>query len=313
MTSKKINYIKKLFGQVRIIKGGQEVSIRCPNCGSTSSEKFKLDIRLSDDMFSCWVCGIKGRSLYPLIKKFKPEHLAEYSNFKQIRPSDIVVEEEKIELPPAFQLFHENLIDPDVRQTVKYAFSRGINESTLFRFRMGTCKTGRFRRRLIMPSFDGDGNLNYFVGRAIDSSQRVKYLNAPVKKKDVIFNEIDIDWQKEIVLVEGPLDLVKCTVNATCLLGSHLDETYKLFQKIINHNTPVILALDADVIQKTQKIAALLHTWGILVKIVNLPLDKDVGDLNEEEFVNYVSNAIQWKPEHRLKSLISSISSGSIL
>ena len=72
MQPNKINYIKKLFGQIKLIKGGAEVSIKCPNCAEHTKDKFKLDIRLSDDTFNCWVCGIKGRSLYSLIKKFKP-------------------------------------------------------------------------------------------------------------------------------------------------------------------------------------------------------------------------------------------------
>ena len=41
------------------------------------------------------------------------------------------------------------------------------------------------------------GELNYFSARAIDDS-RYKYINSKNKKIDIVFNEINIDWKKEL-------------------------------------------------------------------------------------------------------------------
>ena len=63
----------------------------------------------------------------------------------------------------------------------------------------------QLRRRVIIPSFDSEGFLNYFTARAIDESTR-KYVNPKVKRTDIIFNELNVDWKKELVIVEGPFD-----------------------------------------------------------------------------------------------------------
>ena len=67
----------------------------------------------------------------------------------------------------------------------------------------------------------------------------------------IIFNELNIDWSKELTIVEGPLDLIKTNDNATCLLGSSLTEDMLLFQKIVANKTNIKLALDSDIFSKS--------------------------------------------------------------
>ena len=50
---------------------------------------------------------------------------------------------------------------------------------------------------------------------------------------------LNIDWNRELSIVEGPLDLLKTNDNATCLLGSALNEDFKLFQKIVDNKTDI--------------------------------------------------------------------------
>ena len=207
----------------------------------------------------------------------------------------------------------KSAIDPDIKDTIAYAKFRGINERDLWRFRLGTCTSGRNRRRLIMPSFDASGKLNYFVARSIDNDQGFKYLNAKVAKKTVIFNELYIDWKQELTIVEGPMDLIKCNDNATCLLGSHFGEDYALFQKIIENQTPVLLALDPDAALKSQKFAKKLSSYGVEVRIMGNTNAEDVGAMTKEEFLAATAVAKRWSDDDRLRHLISTIGSGSIL
>ena len=51
---------------------------------------------------------------------------------------------------------------------------------------MGTTKVGKYARRIIVPSFDTSGELNFFVARTIDKKNSYKYINAPVDKKSII-------------------------------------------------------------------------------------------------------------------------------
>ena len=178
-------------------------------------------------------------------------------------------------------------------------------------FKLGTCNKGKFRRRIIIPSFDTDGILNYFVGRSIDDS-KYKYINSKNKKTDIIFNEINIDWTKELTIVEGPFDLLKCNQNSTCLLGSSLGERSFLFKRIIANRTPVIIALDSDMKHKSIKIAESLLGYDCNVKILNLGKFSDVGEMTKLEFKDLKSSATSWNRRLSLMEKISSLRSGSL-
>jgi DNA primase len=224
-------------------------------------------------------------------------------------------EAEKIEIPKGFSLLASGLSskEPDTRDTIKYIRRRGLSIRDMWYFRMGTCSSGRYRRRVILPSFDNEGHLNYYSARAIDSDVKMKYLNARVPKSEIIFNEMNIDWTKELTLVEGPFDLTKCDDNATCLLGSHLTERSRLFNEIIRNRTPVILALDPDAKKKSHKIAKLLSSYDVNVRMIHLGGIEDVGDMTREQFVIAKREATRWNPDDRLMDLIGSIRSGSSL
>ena len=73
----------------------------------------------------------------------------------------------------------------------------------------------------------------------------MKYKN-PKVSKDIIFNGLNVDWDSDIVLVEGVFHAMKCR-NAIPLLGSTLRENSILFQKICERKPNVYLALDDDV------------------------------------------------------------------
>jgi hypothetical protein len=95
-----------------------------------------------------------------------------------------------------------------------------------------------------------------------------------------------IDWSQELTLVEGVFDLVKCNENATCLLGSTLDPSYLLFQRIIENSTPILLALDNDARPKSFKLAKLLLEYGISVRKLEIPKElNDVGQMTKQQFL----------------------------
>ena len=164
-----------------------------------------------------------------------------------------------------------------------------------------------------MPSFDSEGDLNYFTARSIDSNIQRKYLNSRAQKKNLIFNEINIDWKNEITLVEGPFDLVKCNRNAVPLLGSSLNETYALFKKIVQNKTPVLMALDPDAAQKSEDICKKLYSYGLDVRVLDHENFEDVGSMSKEFFLKKRKEATPWTLEHGLYRLISKIKSGSLI
>lgn len=306
----KLSFLKRVFGTVQASRDAKNVAISCPKC--KNSQKKKLAIRLDDDRVHCWVCG-QGGKLVNLLIKFKPMYVHEYvSKFvgQNIVLLNDELEKKTAEVPRNFKLLANNMksIDPNIRASIKYLMNRGLSERDFWYFKFGVSDDSALIRRVIMPSFNGDGELNFFTGRAIDKDAYRKYMNCDVEKKAIIFNELNIDWKKELTLVEGPFDLTKCDDNATCLLGSSLSEDSALFSKIYQNMTPIILALDSDMIDKSwQRIAKMLSSYDISVKILDLGKFKDVGEMKKEEFLAAKKAAREWSRIDALKMKISSL------
>ena len=315
--SEKIDFIRRALGSIEMGRDNVNVAVKCPSCGGKSSGKKKLVIRVDDDRYHCWVCGMKGRNLFSLLKKYAPSFLNEYRSLtgKKFQAGPLENEKESIVIPKGFLLLGQNTKskDPDIRDVIRYVKKRGLSLSDMWYFRLGTCKTGRYRRRVILPSFDGEGNLNYYSARSIDSCDKMKYLNAKVAKSEIIFNEMNNDWNQELTLVEGPFDLTKCDSNAVCLLGSHLSENSVLFRRIVKSRTPIILALDPDAKSKSHEIAKLLSSYDVRVKVMTIKNHSDVGEMTRKEFLTAKSRSIPWNQNDRLISLIGNIRSGSRL
>ena len=186
---------------------------------------------------------------------------------------------------------------------LNYLSSRGIKDRDVWFYKLGYSTDTRWIGRVLVPSFDDSGELNYFIGRTIYQGSK-RYDQPELPKVDVIFNDINIDWTRELVLCEGPFDLIKCRMNATCLLGSELDESYFLFEKIIKNKTPICLLLDDDVLlKKTISIAKLLNSFDIKVRIAMLPANTDPGSLHPNAVQHFVDSAeaYTWLDSFKLK------------
>jgi hypothetical protein len=291
--SSKIKFIESIFGSGRLARNGKNFDIRCPICAPSDKSKKKLSIRVEDDASHCWTCDFRSRSLVTLIKKFGTREQLHYyrdkfmpqteSNRRRCLVVD-VPEVEVLKLPSDFCLLTlAPKSDPDVKSLMRYLTARGITERDLWFYKLGYSDDFRWRRRVIMPSFDRNGVLNYFVARAIDKQKRPKYDNPDVDKRPIIFNELNVDWTKPLVLCEGPFDHMKCGENSVPLLGSTLNEESALFDAIIVNQTPVALALDNDMAEtKTLVNAKKLTEYNIDVSIVSVP--SDPGAMSKEEF-----------------------------
>ena len=316
----KLGFLSRAFGTPARSTDGINYAFRCPNCAPIDKNKKKLVIKIDTDSYHCWVCDIKGYGLEKLLRRYIPVALEEYvTNYRKGRSfkQDLPQENDTIENLEIkdFKLLalQKNSVDPDIRATLKYVTGRGLSDRDLWYFKLGTASSGRFRRRVIMPSFDSDGRMNYYVARTIDKDVGRKYINAKVSKKNIIFNEININWNHELTLVEGPFDLTKCDENATCILGSSLGEKYALFQEIVRNQTPVILALDPDVIHKAHSIAKRLAEYGVSIRMLDPGEFKDVGEMSKRDFLLAKGEAHPWTPTSRLFHMIGSIKSGSVL
>lgn len=314
----RIEFFDKYYNNYILSKDGINLNIPCPFCKDSNKNKRKMVIHLEKCFYHCWVCDKKGSNISYLMSRVSPL-LGDTAKsvFKTKRKAFNLFEEEieeKIEpvhLPDNFHFFLEdfNLSNPDVRDVFNYAKKRGITKHKLFMLRAGYSLSNDLRRYLILPSYDKNGELNFYVSRNIDAdtTNSFKYKNANVSKNKIIFNEINIDWSIPLTLVEGPLDLLKTNDNATCLLGSALNEEMLLFQQIVKNKTKINLALDSDVYHKTIKIAKLLSQYDVEVDILDTRGAEDVGDMTFEKFNEVLNNKKSYKEEDSLLSKIRAL------
>jgi len=319
-----LDFCQEVFGDYDLTKSNTNIQVICPICFKfkntvgKSYSKRKLAIEINTHVVHCWVCSYKSRNLIHLLKKYKPEFLEQYiNNFKNsVLLHDKSLEDLEIKrvvsLPDEFQLLALNINntkDIHIKNVLSYLKSRGIHkEEDLWYWKFGITNFSRaLHNRVIIPSFDDHGSLNYFTARTILKDVTPKYLNPYVDREDIIVNELNIQWDKELTLVEGIFDLIKCNENATCILGSELTANYELFQKIVINKTPVVLGLDPDAIKKTMRIAERLYEFCVPVRIIEYNNLNDIGSRSKNEFNDLLNRAKIYNIEYKLKYKLNSI------
>ena len=115
------------------------------------------------------------------------------------------------------------------KHALKYLKSRGLTKEDILRYNIGYCETGKYRNRIIIPSYDESNELNYFIGRSYLSKTKRKYMNPEAQKEIIIFNEYLVDWTKPIYIVEGAFDSIFIP-NSIPLLGKFMSDY--LFEKL---------------------------------------------------------------------------------
>ncbi len=250
-----------------------EYYFNCPFCNHT---KPKLAINLSKGKWHCWKCESSGGTLISLLRRLNVSS----NQIKELK--EILSEEIKYfstdkyvihtQLPEEFKPLWIPSKSLEYQHAIYYLKNRNISERDIIKYGIGYCDSGTYANRIIIPSYDQFGKLNYFVGRDYYNVSPLKYKNPPLSKNIIGF-EYHINWSHPIVLCEGVMDAMAIQWNAIPLFGKTLPP--KLQQKIIeNHVTDIYIALDNDA---TTSIIKMAHTFlkeGQNIHIVELN-DKD--------------------------------------
>ena len=289
--SEKLKLLKKAFG--RCWSNDNEHQFSCPKC---NHHKLKLSINIEKDVFKCWICDYSGTKISPLIRRFAPSYYADWrsmcgevdlSKYDVIFSDNPVESQQIIDLPENFQTLTGRKTKHKSR-ALEYVYSRGLTDRDILMWKIGFCDYGEYQNRIIVPSFNDDGDVNFFVARSYTENW-MKYKN-PRVSKDIIFNDLNIDWDNDVLLVEGVFDAMKCK-NAIPLLGSTLRENSKLFQKICDFKPTVYLALDEDAKEKEFNISNKLREYGISVRSVDITGYSDIGEMPQEVIEQRKQNA----------------------
>lgn len=316
-TTQKIDFLASCFGEdYNLSRDSKNIAFVCPSCGDKKdASKKKFSICLETLMCHCWVCSLKGKTPYRIIKDHCHPNLAnKFSEIFNIKSDDLKKNENILDMPQGFKLLATNLQsrDPDVKACLRYLKNRGVTNDLLWYHKIGRFKGNKWNRRVVFPSFNKQQEINFYVSRSIDEKAFIKYQNAKADKTKIIFDEMRIDWNKELVIVEGVFDMIKSVPNTVCLLGSNLRDTHALFKKIIKNNTPVILALDHDMRRKSLSIARTLNAYDVYVRIADVTEYNDIGEAPRDFVRQKLKDAPIYSREQNLRYLIQNINSGSV-
>ena len=249
--------------------------------------KPKLQVNIVTGKWHCWVSNAGGHNLFHLFKKLS----ATNDQFTELRgivdeisygyESKEVRKEGKVELPKEFLSLVYKHPSPVYKNAMYYLSKREITYEDILKYNIGYCDQGLYTNRIIIPSYDDNGQLNFFVGRDIFES-KMKYRNSPTPK-DVVGFELFINWDEPIVLCEGPFDAIAVKRNAIPLFGKTILSNLK--RRIIEKKVKqVYISLDRDAFQDSLKMVEEFMKNDIDVYFVNLP-EKDPSDLGFEKVI----------------------------
>jgi DNA primase len=174
---------------------------------------------------------------------------------------------------------------------------RMISRDIILKYRLGFCTTGKYEKRIIIPSYDKNGEVNYFVGRNYDIANKRKhpYDNPKSDKDRIIFNEGFVNWDSTVYLVEGAFEMLSFPVNIIPMLGKTISTT--LFLKLKEMKPDVVVLLDPDAYKNAIELYYMLHDIYVgceeRVKIVKIPFEKDMDELRKKRGISEVIKSLR--------------------
>ena len=263
-----------------------------------SHHKPKLQINLKTQKWHCWVSNVGGRTLFQLFKKIGAstqhfnelrELIGDSPQYKYKKTTDTKVK--VVQLPNEYKPLWNGEDSIVKRHALSYLYKRNIDDSDILKYNIGYCDEGLYSNRIIIPSYDSEGTLNFFVGRDFYSS-KMKYRNSPTTK-DIIGFDLFINWDEPIILCEGVFDAMAFKRNAIPLFGKTVMKT--LQKKIIESRVKTIyLALDNDAIIDATKISEYFINNGIKVKMMKFE-EKDPSETGFKSLLYLISRTKQTK------------------
>jgi DNA primase len=230
-----LDLIENIFGEPKSVNeySGQ-VSVDCPVCSyeikglSKGDGKGNLEINYIEHIYKCWACAETHDThghLGKLIQQFGSKK--DKKTYNLIRPDKVEKKKKEfkeLELPKEYKKFEEiHPLHLPRKEALNYLKKRGITQETIDKYQIGICMEGDYAGRIIIPSFNKKGELNFFVSRSWNQRSKLKYKNPEASKDFLIFNESLIDWKKDIYLVEGVFDSFFLD-NSIALLGKYVND-----------------------------------------------------------------------------------------
>ena len=259
--------------------------------------KLEINIKLNsngDNPWHCWISDEKGKSIRSLFRKLKvskeiwDEHNSIFSRKYRYRNDQATdqANDQVVQLPKEYIPLWKQSTSIIRKHALSYLERRGITPAEILKYQIGYCEEGVYRNKVIVPSYDDSGMLNYFVGRSFYDGG-LKHKN-PEVSKDVVGFEMMVNWDLPIVICEGVFDAMAIRMNAIPLFGK--SPQTRLQSKIIEKGVKkVYLALDSDAFENALRFAETLMNNGVDVHMVEMK-NSDPSELGFDKIYDKIKN-----------------------
>ena len=286
-----LGLLETVLGKGKGSKTTMDYAFYCPVCKHHNP---KLIVNIKSGQYNCWTChpATKGKTPVSLLKKVDAptEKILEMKNYFQGDNTKIdSVKPNKVTLPEDFiSLFNADK-SLECRHALAYLKKRNISIQEIQKYNIGYCKAGRYRNRIIVPSYDKDGNVNYFIARSFEPDPSRKYDAPSCNKTELIGLEYFVNWSVPIILCEGIFDAIAIRRNAVPLFGKTIPKSLML--KLVESEVKTIyLALDKDALKEALDYSQNLLNHGKEVYLIELE-GKDPSELGFENMTKLLHHA----------------------
>ena len=267
-------------------------NVNCPFCTNPIDTHFNGGFNIINPRYNCWRCG--GHSWFDALSKLLNIPVEQVNSFVQAY-SYISKEKEEKKIAQA-----EHLDSPGYRLEEfekEYLINRGFNIEYLqskFHLRGGG-KTGDWSYRILIPIYYKNVLVSW-TGRSTLDKETLKLLDIPryknlsveqsvINPKEICFN-LDNSTKDSVILVEGPMDVMKMGDNTICSLGTGVTPEQILFLK--NRYKKIFIAFDKEpsAQEHGREVGMNLASVGVDVELVNIcePFNRnDPGELTYRE------------------------------
>lgn len=286
-----LGLLETVLGRGKGSKTTPDYAFHCPVC---KHHKPKLVVNILTGQYNCWTCHppTKGRTPVSLFKKLgvpsdKLIEMKGYFKNDHTRIDDIRIS--KVALPEEFVSLAKSDSSLEARHAMAYLKNRGITSKDVVKYNIGYCKKGRYRNRIVVPSYDKKGDVNYFIARSFETDPARKYDAPSCNKAEIIGFEYFINWQVPVILCEGIFDAITIKRNAIPLFGKTIPKS--LMMKLVESEVKTVyLALDKDALKEALAYSHELLNHGKEVYLMELD-GKDPSEIGFENMTKLLHRA----------------------
>jgi hypothetical protein len=256
------NLLEDVFGYPKNNISTQ-MQFNCPECArlnyGIADNKYNLEVNISlnngkyNKLCKCWKCGLSGPLFFIFKKYANKKQISEYLKYENEPIILSQIKKYKIfSLPKEFISF-KNMDKNNPLHLEAYDYiknKRKVSDKIIKKDNIGFCLEGYYMDRIIIPSYDINNKLNFYITRSFksDINKNQAYKLPKADKKEIIFNEKNINWNSTVYIVEAYFEYTTIPVNTIVLLGKSLYDN--ILSKLIKYKPNVIIMLNPDAIDK---------------------------------------------------------------